>query len=89
MNEAIRQRIDAVVKRFHGKFTWSYLEPVNDRPPLYFVKRNDCETKWQISEFLLWDLMEPRHETWSKFYRELEIIRDMPLERLSEVPDLL
>jgi hypothetical protein len=89
MNDAIGQRISAVVKRFHGKFTWQYLEPVNDRPPMYFVKRDDCETKWQISEFVLWDLMEPRHETCAKLYDELKIIRDMPLDRLSTVPDLL
>lgn len=89
MNEAIGQRISAVVKQFHGKFSCQYLEPVNDRPPVYFVKRNHCKTKWQISEFLLWDLMEPRHETWSKLYAELKIIQDMPLERLNEIPDLL
>jgi hypothetical protein len=89
ISDVIGQRISAVVKQFHGKFTWQYFEPEGGRPPMYFVKRDDCETKWQISEFVLWDLMEPRHETWSKLYAELEIIRDMPLDRLSEVPDLL
>jgi hypothetical protein len=89
MNDTISQRISAVVKQFHGRFTWQYLEPVNDRPPMYFVKRNDCESKWQISEFLLWNLMEPQHETRTKLYAELEIIRDMPLDRLKEVPNLL
>jgi hypothetical protein len=89
MNDAIGQRISAVIKQFHGRFTWQHLEPVNDRPPLYFIKRDDCETNWVISEFLLWDLMEPQHETWSKLYRELKIIRDMPLDRLKEVPNLL
>ncbi len=85
MNDAISQRISAVVKQFHGRFTWQYLEPVNDRPPMYFVKRDDSETKWQISEFVLWDLMDGG----DKLLRDLRLIRDMPLGRLDEVPDLL
>lgn len=85
MNESIRQRISAVVKQFHGKFTWQYLEPEGGRPPMYFVKRDDCETKWQISEFTLWDLRDGGNI----LYRDLTYIRDIPLERLSEVPDLL
>ena len=58
MNKAIGQRIEAVVKLFKGKFTWQYLEPVNDRPPLYFVKKKDSETKSLINEVVLWNLME-------------------------------
>lgn len=85
MNDAISRRISAVVKQFHGRFTWRYLEPVNDRPPMYFVKRDDSETKWQISEFVLWDLMDGG----DKLLRDLRLIRDMPLGRLDEVPDLL
>jgi hypothetical protein len=85
VNDAISQRISAVVKQFHGRFTWQYLEPVNDRPPMYFVKRDDSETKWQISEFVLWDLMDGG----DKLLRDLRLIRDMPLGRLDEVPDLL
>lgn len=85
MSNVLGQLISAVVKRFHGKFTWQYLEPINDRPPMYFVKRDDCETKWQISEFLLWDLMG----VGDKLLRDLRSIRDIPLGRLKEVPDLL
>lgn len=85
MNESIGQKISAVVKQFHGKFTWQYLEPVNDRPPMYFIKRDDCETKWQISEFVLWDLMGGG----DRLFRDLKYIQNMPLDRLSEVPDLL
>lgn len=89
MNDAVGQRINAVVKRFHGKFTCQYIEPVNNRPPMYFIKRDDSDVTWQISEFVLWDLMKPQHETSSKLYDELKVIQDMPLDRLSEVPDLL
>lgn len=85
MNEAIGQRINAVVKQFHGKFAWQYFEPVNDRPPMYFIKRDDCETKWQISEFLLWDLIDGG----DRLFRDLKYIQNMPLDRLKEVPDLL
>lgn len=52
---------------------------------MYFVKRDDCETKWQISEFTLWDLKDGGNI----LYHDLTYIRDIPLERLSEVPDLL
>jgi hypothetical protein len=52
---------------------------------MYFVKRDDSETKWQISEFVLWDLMDGG----DKLLRDLRLIRDMPLGRLDEVPDLL
>jgi hypothetical protein len=85
VNDAISQRISAVAKQFHGRFTWQYLEPVNDRPPLYFIKRDDCETNWVISEFLLWDLMDGGDE----LLRYLKSIRDIPLDRLRTVSDLL
>ena len=85
MNEALGQRISAVVKQFNGKFSWQYLEPINDRPPMYFVKRDDSETKWKISEFLLWDLMDGG----DKLLQGLRYIRDISLDRLRTVPDLL
>lgn len=85
MNDAIGQRINAVVKQFHGKFAWQYLESINDRPPLYFIKRDDSKITWLISEFLLWDLMDGG----DRLLRDLRSIRDTPLDRLSDIPDLL
>lgn len=85
MNEALGQKISAVVKQFHGKFSWQYLEPINDRPPMYLIKRNDFKTAWLISESVLWGLMEGG----DKLLRDLRAIRDMPLDRLHEFPVLL